>query len=74
MARLEVRWTGEAQTQIAEELEGLGLQEVEVGFYAAEGEGRTLVKVLGAVTELQRGARHAAASDEVVSINFQDPR
>jgi isopropylmalate/homocitrate/citramalate synthase len=72
MARLEVRWTGEAQAEIAEELEGLGLQEVEAGFFVAEGEGRTLIKVVGAIGELRKAARHAG-SGEVLNVNFQDP-
>ena len=71
MARLEVRSTGEAQAEIAAALLGLGLQEVEAGFFVAEGDGRALVRVLGSVTELQKGARHAA-SDERITINFQD--
>ena len=71
MARLEVRWTGEAQAEIAADLLGLGLQEVETGVFVAEGEGRSLVKVLGSVTELQKGERHAA-SDEQITISFQD--
>ena len=72
MARLEVRWSGEDQAEISEALKGLGLQEVEVGFFAAEGEGRTLVKVIGAIRELQKGALHAG-NDEVLTVDFQDP-
>jgi hypothetical protein len=72
MARLEVRWTGEAQAEIGEELAGLGLQEVEAGFFVAEGEGRTLVKVVGAIRELEKGSRHAGHG-EVLTVHFQDP-
>ena len=35
MARLEVRWTGGDEDEIADALKGLGLQEVEIGYFVA---------------------------------------
>ena len=72
MARLEVRWTGEAQAEIAAELADLGLDQVETGCFVAEGEGRTLIKVVGALRDLQKRAHHTHG-DETIIVEFRDP-
>lgn len=59
MARLEVQWSGDEQSGVADVLIGLGLREVEPGFFVAEGEGRTLVRVLGPIRDLERRVRDA---------------
>ncbi len=71
MASLEVRWSGAANSDLGDALRALGVQETEAGVYSANGEGRTLVRVLGKVEELTK-ALAGDASPGRVTIRFID--
>lgn len=71
VARLEVHWTGERSGEIAVALEGLGLEEAGGGRYFAEGEGRTLVRVVDAVRALE--SRMRSDGNDGFTVHFEDP-
>ena len=71
MASLEVRWTGERQSELAVALERLGLRHVGGDRYLAEGEGRTLIRSVGAVRDLERLV-HSEGGDNVFKVHFVD--
>ena len=72
MARLEVRWSGDPKGEVAVALAGLGLEEAGGGHYVAEGEGRTLIRVVGTLRDLQSRV-HSEGQDDLLTVHFVDP-
>ena len=72
MARLDVHWTGDRQGEVAVALAALGLEEDGMGHYFAEGEGRNLVRLVGAVRDIQRRFR-PEGGDGSLAVHFVDP-
>jgi len=71
MARLEVHWTGERQAEVAAALERLGLVHAGGNRYVAKGEGRTLIRSVGAVHDLERRV-HSGGGDNIFTVHFVD--
>jgi hypothetical protein len=69
---LDVEWSGDPQGEIAGALEGLGLAQSAEGRYVAEGEGPNLIRLVGAVRDLERRVR-SESNDDVFTVRFQDP-
>ena len=71
MVRLDVRWNGDPKGEVAVALAGLGLEEADVGHYFAEGEGRTLIRVVGALRDLERRV-HSEGAGDLLTVHFVD--
>ena len=72
MARLDVHWAGDPRGEVALALLDLGLEEAGAGHYFAEGEGRILVRVVGAVRDIERHANSELSADSL-TVRFVDP-
>ena len=66
-----MHWSGEDDQEIASALVDLGLKESGDGRYVAEGEGRKLIRVVGAIRQLE-GRVRAGGSDEIFTVHFED--